>query len=440
VKRCKKVRVKLKRHGKVVKRHGKPVYRRMRRCRKVPSPGCRFVKVKKRTKSGRVVRRKGKVVYRRVERCPPKKPAPRPAPGPAPGPGPSPGTATQLANRVLALAPRQPVDIDLFTSSWSNGAQGLYPQASAMVPASGPLPSDAEVRSQLSGYLNRWFAGDGVKVNAALAIFDNDDVEAVIPDAKLRAAFAAMKGTLFEPTQGYVLTLDRFAGIDWGSVPNRAVIASSTGGDTDRIVIFSDVYRAERFELLIATMGHELLHDDAGTAPRPEEVVLNAFSGMTQLQVLARTPGLAHLGTELARQDNTQAMLFLNSRERGSPDSEIYAPTGTGVAPGSPHNAADFWTIYTGNASTSPGSATLRTILGNIFVPGTPLPATLEYSQSTAELFAKLNDGWLSDVQRAQISVLLRLVTVEQIAQATGLAQQQIVATLGLQPYLDAIP
>jgi hypothetical protein len=37
------------------------------------------------------------------------------------------------------------------------------------------------------------------------------------------------------------------------------------------------------------------------------------------------------------------------------------------------------------------------------------------------------------------ISVLLQLVTVEEIAQATGLGQQQIVDTLGLQPYLDAI-
>jgi hypothetical protein len=119
VKRCRTVRVKLKRHGKVVKRNGKPIYRRVRRCKRVPSPGCRFVEVKKRTKSGKVVKRHGKPVYLKVERCPPKpappapasapQPAPGPAPGPGsgptPGPGPAPGPGTpspeELANRVL---------------------------------------------------------------------------------------------------------------------------------------------------------------------------------------------------------------------------------------------------------------------------------------------------------------------------------------------------
>lgn len=35
---------------------------------------------------------------------------------------------------------------------------------------------------------------------------------------------------------------------------------------------------------------------------------------------------------------------------------------------------------------------------------------------------------------------LLQLVTVDEVAQATGLGQQQVIDQLGLQPYLDAIP
>ena len=192
------MRVKLKRGGKVVKRNGKPVYIKVRRCKKVPSPGCRFVKVKKRTKSGKVVKRNGKPVYIKVERCPPKPkppapgpppgpgpgpgpgptpgpvpgpgpgptpgpvpgPGPGPTPGPVPGPGPQPGPADVLANRVLALAQHQPGNINLFTSKFPNGAIGIYPSGSEMAQAGGQEPTADEVRMQLTTYLTRWFGGD----------------------------------------------------------------------------------------------------------------------------------------------------------------------------------------------------------------------------------------------------------------------------------------
>ena len=153
-KRCKTVRVKLRRHGKVVKRHGKPVFRRVRRCKKVPGPGCRFVKVKKR-KNGKVVMRRGKPVYIKVERCPPNSgppapgsaPGPGPTTGPAPSPGPGPGPAPQaglaeeLANRVMALDPRVPGNLDLFSSvfqpSGSDGLAGLKESSQHRVSVSG---------------------------------------------------------------------------------------------------------------------------------------------------------------------------------------------------------------------------------------------------------------------------------------------------------------
>jgi hypothetical protein len=39
-----------------------------------------------------------------------------------------------------------------------------------------------------------------------------------------------------------------------------------------------------------------------------------------------------------------------------------------------------------------------------------------------------------------QISVLLQLVTPAEIAQMTGLSEQEVINTLELQPYLNAIP
>ncbi len=61
---------------------------------------------------------------------------------------------------------------------------------------------------------------------------------------------------------------------------------------------------------------------------------------MTYLQVLSKHPELAYEGTELSRQMNDGALAFLNSHEHGSPNSEIYAPTGRGIAPGSPRQRA----------------------------------------------------------------------------------------------------
>jgi hypothetical protein len=46
-------------------------------------------------------------------------------------------TAKQIANQVLKLDPRKPSDINLFTSKFVNGADGLYPQGTAMHPVSG---------------------------------------------------------------------------------------------------------------------------------------------------------------------------------------------------------------------------------------------------------------------------------------------------------------
>jgi len=440
VRRCRTVRVKLKRGGKVVKRKGKPVFRRVRRCKKVPSPGCRFVKKKKR-RNGKVVKRKGKPVYIKVERCPPKpKPKP-PAPGPQPGPGP--GTTANLANRVLALAQRQPGDINIFASNYPNGAQGLYPQGSAMTPAAGPAPTNDQVRTRLTAYLNRYFENDATRVNAALAVFDDADVKALCDgtddqDATLRAALAASAGTVYEPAVEYGLNGGAFQLIRYGTLPDTSFIAGSTGGATGRVVTVNSRYSAESFEYLIGVMGHEFMHHNFET-PRAEEAVLNAMSAMGHMQVLSEAPELAHGRTELSRNINDLVLAFVNSREAGSPDSEIYATTGRGVAPGGPFNVRDFWTLLRGTATVGEAPAALRTMLVALMKPGTAIPAAPDYSQATAELFAQLGDTWLTDTQRAQISVLLELVTVAEIAQATGLGQQQIIDTLGLQPYLDAI-
>lgn len=426
VRRCRVVRVKLTRGGKVVRRAGRPVFRRVRRCVRVPSPGCRFVTVKKRTRAGTVVKRRGRPVLIRVERCPAKPVQPSPMTSQPP----------DLAGLALALPQRVPGNIGLFTAVYANGGQGFYPQGPQMVPAAGPVPTEGEVRELLAAHLSRRFVVIDARVGEALALFDAAHVRVLIPDPTLRAAFAATKGTALEPAIDDLL-VGRFSEVRWGPLPNRALIAGSTGGSAMRFVIVNDRYRAERFEYLIGIMGHEFLHHDFGTTGA-EEAVLNALSAMTYMQVLVRTPELAYGGTELSRQMNDLALLFVNSREAGSPDSEIVAPSGLGTAPGGPRSTPDLWTAFGGRGS-SPAPEPLRSILQNVLVPGTPIPATLDFDQATAERFANLGDTWLTDAQRVQISVLLQLVTVDEIARASGLGAQQVIDALALQPYLAAI-
>lgn len=341
-------------------------------------------------------------------------------------------TPQQLANQAMRIDPRKPSDINLFTSKFVNGANGLYPQGSAMQPSSAPDLTTAQARSKLQSYLQKQFPNDPSKVSSGLALFDSQQARQLVPDPTLRAGFAGLKGTVLEPMINFGLAGNRFASVNYGPLPSAATIANSSGGTTNRVVTFNDRYAREDFRYLVSTVGHEFLHHDPSNPPA-EEVLLKALTAMTNLKVLVKNPGIAYSGTELARQVNTQAMLFLNSRENDSPNSEVYAPTGVGVAPGSPFNTHDFWTVYGGDSQTSAAPPIFGQILSSV-----GLPAASQFSLATAKTFQNLNDSWVSDVGRAQISVLLKMRSVTEISNRSGLSRSQVISKLGLQPYLDA--
>ena len=97
-----------------------------------------------------------------------------------------------LANQILARDPRTPSNIDLFTSIFVGGLDGLYPSGTAMAPAAGPVLTEAETRADLSSSLNRQFNNDTLQVTAALAVFDSAQVKAIVADPNLRAAVAGL--------------------------------------------------------------------------------------------------------------------------------------------------------------------------------------------------------------------------------------------------------
>jgi hypothetical protein len=72
-------------------------------------------------------------------------------------------------------------------------------------------------------------------------------------------------------------------------------------------------------------------------------------------------------------------------------------------------------------------------------VPGIRVSKPVTYSKKTALLFSRMNDTWLSPVERLRISVLIGLVSVEEITRHTGLSRAKSISTFELGPILSAM-
>jgi len=209
-------------------------------------------------------------------------------------------------------------------------------------------------------------------------------------------------------------------------------------------VIFARRYQSEHFALLSGIFAHEILHHDFPTSPT-EEVLLHAVNDTVHMQVLSRHPELAKGSTELARSMNSDALWFINSRAPGASKSAIVVPRGRGTAPGSAKSRRDFYAHgkdfhRLGHDArpedNTPAPPVLTAVLRKLLVPGTSLPKPLTYSKKTAQLFSKMNDTWVSPVDRLRVSVLLGLVSVDEIVRYTGLPRARAISTFTLAPIL----
>lgn len=345
---------------------------------------------------------------------------------------------TALANTVLALPQRKPCDVNLFTSKFQPGDwPGLYPEGSPMQPAAGAVPSEAQVRSQLATFLGGSSGGA-----ATLGLFDRADVKTKLPDPTLRAALLSLRGTVAEPVIEYLLTRTtdsappRFGGLG----PQALGRSAGAPGQSRTQIILNVRHRSEHFALLGPIFAHEILHHDL-QANYPEEVILNALTAVVHMQLVSRHPELATSGTELSRYMNEWVLEFMNSRAPGSSRSAIVVKGGKGVALGSGRNAPDFWTFWTkvyrgqirgGTLDTLPAPPVFATVLRKLLASGVAIAKPPRFSRKTAELFSRLNDTWLSPVERVRISVLLGLVSVDEIVRATQLTRLQAVKTFRL--------
>lgn len=367
-------------------------------------------------------------------------PAPKPLPAAVRRP-PAAASATQFANFLLALPQRKPCDVSMFTSKFANGTAGVYPEGRPMKPATGLAATDALVRAQLSAH----FAGS-IHQSRALALFDRSDVKVRLPHPTLRAALAGMHGTVAEAVIANFLSRKylsppRFC----NCLPNALLIGAATAGG--QAIFLNGRYQYEHFALFIGILAHEILHQYPATSLPAEEVILNTLTALVHLQVVNRAPNIATLDTELSRYLNQWPMMFLNSRPAGSSRSAIVAPAGKGTLPGSALSKPDLWQHASyfhplGNAAdpraVRPAPQVLATVLGKVLAPGTALPKPLTFGLQTAQAFSRMNDSWLTPVDRVRVSVLLGLVSVDEIVKYTGLTRVKAVAMFRLAPILAA--
>jgi len=283
----------------------------------------------------------------------------------------------------LALSPAPPLVPARFSSNTLFGEPGIYPDGPHMIPAFGDAPDD-DVARVLVAQL-----GAG-----AVARYDDATLRDRVPAPLPRAGLAALAGTVGE------VLLDRF--LDWGTgvtalrvgapaSPGRIVGPAAHGDLSVRLV--NARYRAEHPVLLAPSLTHDLLWSGPG-AGQCEEAVLHALCALVHVQLVARHPFVADLGTELARRQHSLAITLLNSRHPGSADISLVAPDGPGTIPGGAEGmqTPDFWSIpfVGGEPQPSDAPALLGDVLAHVAPAGAgPPPVPLRYDDALG--------AWISD-------------------------------------------
>jgi hypothetical protein len=290
---------------------------------------------------------------------------------------------------LLAAPPRPPDDPNLFSSNALFGEPGIYPQGTPMEPASGPAVTVDAAMAAL----------DALGVDDAAARLADDALVARVPDPGPRAGLVALSVTVAAPVLDAFVAGDTpvtTIGLGATASPGRIVGPRPDAPSTTRVV--NERYRAEVPTLLAGSLAHDLLWSRPG-AGQYEEVVLHALVALVHLQLLARTPALAHTGTELARRQNSLAITLLNSRHPGSADISIAAPDGPGTIPGGAPSmqTPDFWSIPF--VSGDPMAADAPALLGDVLAraTGAAPPSPLRYDDALGEWWSAHGTGGALD-------------------------------------------
>jgi len=340
-------------------------------------------------------------------------------------------STSNVVDLALSVPPQPPRNISLFSSNELFGEPGIYPEGSAMQPASGGRLSEAKSRDALAG----------ITGSEGLALFDNPDLCARCPDAGPRAALVMLSSTIAAPlVEGFLNEHTPVSSIAVGVTRSPGRVVGPIEGGADDIRVVNDRYRAEHPALMASSIAHDLLWNVHG-AGQFEEATLHMVVALVHLQLVVLCPSIAHTGTELARRQNSLAISLLNSRNPDESTIRVIASNGTGTIPGGAPTmqSIDFWSIpfVGGDPAPSPIPNLLPPVLGLATGAKTDLASSGNYDQSLGqELSIHGLGGALAPTQQLRAMVGLGLLDENRIAAATGISAAEVSLFFGLDDVL----
>jgi hypothetical protein len=313
------------------------------------------------------------------------------------------------SNEILLARPLVPTDLTLLQNH-------VYPGGGPMTPAPGNGPSVAQASSMLDAYEKVEFPSDPATRAQAMAVFNDPTAKSKITSPSLRAALAALTGTIAESAIGYVLhhtepsTAQSVSAVRFGSTPNPSATAMFVGHE----IIFNQRYKGENPFTFVRIMAHEPLHGGEATSSNSnyEEAVNSSLDDLVYLRQISRHPGLARLGTELARVNNINGMWRLNGG-LGSRLGLFATNANRAIFPNSPTDHSTSWweDADNGDTTTTPGNPILPRYLARIHTPGVPTCAGATNNKALINCIDKQGNAGLTSAELVKAAKAMKLNT-----------------------------
>lgn len=314
-------------------------------------------------------------------------------------PAPSPVPASQLTNSqaqtILKNKPFTPTDINLFRSQTYTGAAVYQPAAAPRTPE-----TTAQLKSFVGSKMAQVYMAMNPKLSksaantqaeSAASLIDNAQLKKYVPDPRLRAAVAMLKGTAAD---GAIQAIENGAfknivfasdSIDANNGTNSAMAYSQTQPDGSQVIKVNSRYANEDPRELASLLAHEVSHQD-GVNSVPEEQTAYSLESMVYGQYVLADPSLPLQKTELTQRRNMELLARMNDRDANTGNLRILSANGSTLYPGGKVTLPNFASAVTatdpGTAeATTPGNAYLRSVVKNL--TGKDLGPNIGYNSTT---------------------------------------------------------
>jgi len=332
------------------------------------------------------------------------------------------GQASQILSQLRPFAPR---DRAFFYSyelpDWKD--------APPLERTQGPGLNEEETRLALRLFLERRFPCSPDRVQDGMAVYGDPVARQKIPEPTLRAALAALTGTLGEPAIEFLLYRTPVTLVHFGVVldpstglPGR-VGAASVAPDGTRSIVIDRQNRFNPFGAFSGLLVHEALHTgaDDDNAGLPEEATASAIEALVYMEMVLTDPTIAQLPDEFTRSvNNHQALVRLNSGLPGSDALTIFVPdSNVNIDPLAAEPVTEFYDYYDYFSApddpdfrerTTRGNWLLRSILEKLSNPGdsTDVLESANFDAATLE-FIDQHQNVLTPAELIAVACILHL-------------------------------